>query len=127
MATLHPGLSLTNVNTKTTAWAILLALFLTIVTAGQAFSDGGHAGPSVSGVEIPRGCGTRESALKVLAQHGETRQSAAVAKTGQFIELFANLETGTWTFVITPRPGVSCFGWYGDNWRTSSEPAGDSS
>ena len=54
MATLHSGLSLTNVNTTNALLAISLAFFLTIVTAGQAFSDGGHGGCWVS---KPEECG----------------------------------------------------------------------
>lgn len=54
MATLQSYLSLTKVNTSTYFLAISLAIFLQIVTAGQAFSDGGHGGCPIS---KPEECG----------------------------------------------------------------------
>jgi len=54
-------------------------------------------------------CAPHESAVSYLAStYGEFRQSIGIYDDGRLMEIFANLETGTWTAVITGPDGVSC-------------------
>jgi len=53
-------------------------------------------------------CAPREYMLQRLAGvYGEVLQAIMIA-TGNVVEIFANLETGTWSFVVTLPNGQSC-------------------
>jgi hypothetical protein len=54
-------------------------------------------------------CGPRAQIITVLTERfGEAPQSTGLAGTGAIMELFANAETGSWSFVLTLTDGRSC-------------------
>jgi hypothetical protein len=54
-------------------------------------------------------CASRDAIVDMLAnRYGETRQSIGLGGGYQVVETFANLETGTWTIVITSPNGETC-------------------
>lgn len=56
-----------------------------------------------------RNCGPRSIFVENLAEkYQETRQSIGLAANNTVLEVFANLETGTWTILITSANGVTC-------------------
>lgn len=72
-------------------------------------------------------CAPYEHVKSRLAEkYGETRQSIGTART-QTVEVYANLETGTWTVVVTSINGTACFVSAGQNFQRLNEalPEGD--
>lgn len=54
-------------------------------------------------------CGDRESVVDRLAEgYGETRRSIGLAPNNAVLEMFASLETGTWTIIVTQASGLTC-------------------
>jgi hypothetical protein len=54
-------------------------------------------------------CGPREHVLAALAdRYGESRQSIGLGANNQVVEVFASLETGTWTITVTLPNGMTC-------------------
>ncbi|MEM9426645.1 MAG: hypothetical protein AAGA06_08070 [Pseudomonadota bacterium] len=74
-------------------------------------------------------CGARDLVLDRLAtKYGETRQSIGMAPKGRVVEVFASLETGTWTITITLPNGFTCLMASGQNFENLDEhlaPVGD--
>ena len=119
MATLQSVCQLTKVNRLDYFLAILLAIFLQIVTAGQAFSDGGHAGPPAasSNAHLPVLCMAHDYLLRQLqTRHGEEAVSGGLANGKQAL-LFINRETGSWTWLVRLSDIHSCILSAGDDWR----------
>ena len=55
-------------------------------------------------------CGPRDAVLTRLAEgYGETRQSVGLVQGGAVMEIFANLDTGSWSAIVTRPGGISCF------------------
>ena len=56
-----------------------------------------------------RNCAPRPVVLERLAEgYGETRQSIGLGAQGAVVEVFASIETGTWTITVTMPTGVTC-------------------
>lgn len=56
-----------------------------------------------------RNCAAREVAIDTLAtKYGEARQSIGLSAGGAIVEVFASIETGTWTITATSPDGVTC-------------------
>ena len=54
-------------------------------------------------------CADRERVVERLASaYGESRQSIGLAPKNSVVEVFASLETGTWTITVTTPAGVTC-------------------
>ena len=53
-------------------------------------------------------CQLRADAIDVLTAHGEQRQSYGLTRAGGLVEVFANLDTGSWTVTITSASGITC-------------------
>ncbi|MDH3264833.1 MAG: hypothetical protein OEM24_12665, partial [Paracoccaceae bacterium] len=54
-------------------------------------------------------CAQREVVVERLATgYGETRQSIGLAANNAVLEVFASLETGTWTILVTTPGGPTC-------------------
>jgi len=69
-----------------------------LTSAAQAFSQT----PS-------RNCGEREHIVTSLAErYGESRQSIGLGANNQVVEVYASLETGTWTITVTLPDGMMC-------------------
>ena len=70
----------------------------------------------------PRQCGPRDNVLAVLSErYGETRQSIGLGASGQVMEVFASLDTGTWTILITSPAGLSCLVAHGGSFEPRTE------
>ena len=69
-----------------------------LASAAQAFSQ-----------PAQRSCGMRDQVVQTLAdRYGETRQSIGLGSNNRVIEVFASLETGTWTITVTMPNGTMC-------------------
>ena len=56
-----------------------------------------------------RNCAEREHVVERLAgTYGESRQSIGLAANNQVMEVFANLESGSWTVTVTLPSGLTC-------------------
>ena len=54
-------------------------------------------------------CGPRDHVVARLAErYGESRQSIGLGGNNQVVEVFASLETGTWTITVTLPNGMTC-------------------
>ncbi|GAB4287408.1 MAG: hypothetical protein Kow0058_07040 [Roseovarius sp.] len=61
-------------------------------------------GPALAGR-----CAPHELVVSQLAERfGESRQSMGLAGQEMVIEIFASLETGTWTITVTDPLGMTC-------------------
>ena len=68
-------------------------------------------------------CAKRDSVLERLAErYGESRQSIGMAPQGRVVEVFASLETGTWTITVTMPNGVTCLVASGQSYEALDEP-----
>lgn len=72
--------------------------------------------------QTSRNCAPRELVLERLAdKYGETRQSIGLAPDGGLVEVFASVQTGTWTITITLPTGVTCLVVSGQSFETLAE------
>ena len=72
-----------------------------------------------------RNCADRALVLDRLASaYGESRQSIGLGSNNQVVEVFASLETGTWTIIVTGPNGLTCLVASGQSFEmvTESEP-----
>jgi hypothetical protein len=54
-------------------------------------------------------CAERDMVVERLAgTYGESRQSIGLAANNQVMEVFANLESGSWTVTVTLPSGMTC-------------------
>ncbi len=51
-------------------------------------------------------------------KYNEARQTMGIASTGQAVEMWANDETGSWTFIVINPTGRTCIGAHGENFET---------
>lgn len=87
-----------------------------ILATGHAFGQSAEQGA--------RNCGQREMVLQRLAsRYGESRQSIGLGSNNQVVEVFASLETGTWTITVTTPAGQTCLVASGQSFETLSEAA----
>jgi hypothetical protein len=68
-------------------------------------------------------CGARTAVIERLAErYGESRQSIGMAPQGRVVEVFASLETGTWTITVTMPDGMTCLVASGQSFENLGEP-----
>lgn len=68
-------------------------------------------------------CGNRELVIERLtSKYGESRQSIGMAPKGRVVEVFASLETGTWTITVTMPNGITCLVASGQSYENLDEP-----
>ena len=68
----------------------------------------------------PRNCADRERVVERLAAtYGESRQSIGLAPNNSVVEVFASLETGTWTITVTSPAGMTCLVASGQNFEST--------
>lgn len=71
-------------------------LALALLLAAPAFAQG-------------QPCGPRPLVVEHLAtKYGESVQSIGMAANGLVAEVWANVQTGTWTFTVTQPDGMIC-------------------
>jgi len=67
-------------------------------------------------------CAPRDIIVGRLAdKYGETRKSMGLNQNNGVVEVFASLETGTWTILVTMPTGMSCLMAAGQNWEGSDK------
>lgn len=68
-------------------------------------------------------CGNRDRVVERLTTtYGESRQSIGMAPQGRVVEVFASLETGTWTIMVTMPNGITCLIASGQSFEAVDEP-----
>lgn len=90
-----------------------IAAILLSAGAMQAQSAGSNCAPHASVVQ------------QLAEKYGETRQSIGLARNSQVIEVFASLETGSWTIIVTRPSGVSCMVAAGESYERLDETLSD--
>src|SRR6056297_2189077 len=64
---------------------------------------------AASHAQAAQNCAPRERVVDTLRdRYGETRQSIGLGAQGAVVEMFASVQSGTWTIVVTTPGGVSC-------------------
>lgn len=64
---------------------------------------------SAPAIAFTDNCASREVVLTRLAQsYGEARQTIALSAGNQVVETFANIESGSWSIVVTQPDGLAC-------------------
>lgn len=54
-------------------------------------------------------CAPRQAVVDRLAEgYGETRQSVGLGSNNAMVEVFASVETGSWTITVTVPGGLTC-------------------
>ena len=78
--------------------ALSLGFGAMILATQHAFAEGQN-----------RNCADRARVIERLAEgYGESRQSIGLGANNAVIEVFASLETGTWTITVTTPQGLTC-------------------
>ena len=69
--------------------------------------------------DAQRTCARHDDQTAQLAEkYGETRIGFGVSGPTAIIEVWANVETGTWSILVVYPNGVSCLKAAGDGWET---------
>lgn len=67
------------------------------------------ASAAPAAAQVTRNCADRDHVVTRLAERfGETRQSIGLGANNQVMEVYASLETGTWTITVTMPSGMTC-------------------
>lgn len=111
-------------------WAIGLGLALVIVFAGWFTAASGGVWLVLAAVALPhaaeaqgRVCGPHDRIVEQLAsEYGESRQSIGLGLNNAVVEVFANLETGTWTITVTAPAGPTCLVAAGEAFQHMFDP-----
>ena len=59
---------------------------------------------------------------RLSTKYGESRQSIGMAPKGRVVEIYASLETGTWTITVTTPNGITCLVASGQSFENLEEP-----
>lgn len=98
---------------------------LTVLT----MATGMVLGTSAAYAQQGNNCAPRAMVLERLTtNYGETRQTVGLAANNSVVEMFANIETGSWTFTVTLPNGMTCLAASGQAYENLSEalaPQGD--
>jgi hypothetical protein len=72
----------------------------------------------------PSQCGPRDTVLGALENtYGEGRRGICIAGSQMVMEIFANLDTGTWSVIATRPDGTTCLIASGTGFEAVSGPA----
>lgn len=78
---------------------------------------------ATTAVAQSQNCAKREMVLQRLNENfGESRQSIGIASQGQVVEVFASLESGSWTITVTLPNGITCLVASGRAFEHLNEP-----
>jgi len=101
---------------KTQLFALSLGVGALLLAAQHAFAQ--------SAVN----CAQRQAIVERLAEiYGESRQSIGLGTNNTMVEVFASLETGTWTITVTTPNGTTCLVAAGQAFEPLAEQLADSS
>ena len=90
---------------------------LTVLSAGLMLGAA-----SLVEAQNARNCAPREMVVERLSErYGETRQSIGLGANNQVVEVFASIETGTWTITVTSPAGMTCLVASGQSYETLPE------
>ena len=68
-------------------------------------------------------CAPRDMLIERLdEQYGEQLQSLGLQPDGSILEIYANLETGTFTVLVSRPDGSSCMSGSGQMWEQNVQP-----
>jgi hypothetical protein len=69
-----------------------------------------------------RNCAPRERVVQRLSTtYGESRQSIGLGSNNAVVEVFASIESGTWTITVTMPSGITCLVASGQGFETLTE------
>ncbi len=69
-----------------------------------------------------RRCADRARVIERLGSvYGESRQSIGLAANNAVVEVFASIETGTWTITVTTPQGMTCLVASGQSFEATPE------
>ena len=75
-----------------------------------------------NGASAQQNCGPRDVVVDRLTEaFGESRQAIGMAQQGRVVEVYASLETGTWTITITLPSGATCLVASGESYENLDE------
>ncbi|WP_139022513.1 hypothetical protein [Mameliella alba] len=84
---------------------------------------------SYVGAQDLRHCAPRDQVIDRLAtKYGETRQSMGLGANNAVMEVFASIESGSWTITVTMANGITCLVASGQSFEELAEalpPKGD--
>jgi hypothetical protein len=70
-----------------------------------------------------RNCASHDSVVARLAEgYGETRQAIGIGQNNAVLEVFASLQTRTWTITVTMPNGPTCVVAAGEAYQALGEP-----
>lgn len=68
-------------------------------------------------------CADHATIVASLSEYyGETRQSIGLASDNSVVEVFASLDTGTWTITVTRPGGPTCLAAAGQAYQPTNDP-----
>ena len=68
-------------------------------------------------------CADRAQVVKRLAErYGESRQTIGLSSDNSVVEVFASMDTGSWTITVTQPGGMTCLVAAGQAFRYRNEP-----
>ena len=77
---------------------------------------------NAANAQSPGNCADHARIVERLASaYGETRQSIAMSADNSVIEIFASLDTGSWTITITQAGGPTCLVASGQDYQALNE------
>ena len=90
---------------------LLFALLLTLACGSSALAQNA------------RHCAPREAIITRLAEKfGESRQGLGLGRNNAVMEIFANLQSGSWTIIATLANGTSCIIASGEAYQARRDP-----
>lgn len=79
--------------------------------------------------QVSRNCAPHTAVVeRLVTGYGETRQAIGLGAQGTVVEIFASLETGSWTITVTNPGGLTCLVASGQSFESLAEalpPKGD--
>jgi hypothetical protein len=95
---------------------LLLVQALALIEPRQAAADPERRLPCADYAEVRRQLGTR---------YGEAPVSMGLQADGRLVQVFASLQSGSWTIVTTAPSGLACIVAAGRSWESLPAKTGD--
>lgn len=92
-------------------------------TALRTLAVGAFAATAAPAAAQNRNCAPHDAVVMRLAEgYGESRRSIALGADNTVVEVFASLETGTWTITVTTPGGPTCLVAAGEAYQEMNDP-----